>query len=61
MNRSTCGASSRLPFGGIKKSGNHRPSALLAGRYCTYPQAQLRQEPGWDPKTLESGPLSYLE
>jgi succinylglutamic semialdehyde dehydrogenase len=61
MNRSTCGASSRLPFGGIKKSGNHRPSALLAGRYCTYPQAQLRQEPGWDPETLESGPLSYLE
>lgn len=61
MNRSTCGASSRLPFGGIKKSGNHRPSALLAGLYCTYPQAQLRQEPGWQAESLESGPLSYLE
>ncbi len=61
LNRSTCGASSRLPFGGIKKSGNHRPSALLAGLYCTYPQAQLRQEPGWDASSLESGPLSYLE
>ena len=61
QNRSTCGASSRLPFGGIKKSGNHRPSALMAGLYCTYPQAQLRQETGWDPESLESGPLSYLE
>lgn len=61
LNRSTCGASSRLPFGGIKKSGNHRPSALLAGLYCTYPQAQLRQQTGWDPESLESGPLSYLE
>ncbi len=42
MNRSTVGASSRLPFGGVKKSGNHRPSAVLAGLYCTYPQSQLR-------------------
>ncbi|MFP4599453.1 MAG: aldehyde dehydrogenase family protein [Persicimonas sp.] len=61
LNRSTCGASSRLPFGGIKKSGNHRPSALLAGQYCTYPQAQLREEAVWDPESLEKAPLSLLE
>ena len=61
MNRSTCGASSRLPFGGIKKSGNHRPSALLAGQYCTYPQAQLRREAGWDTAALEKAPLSLLK
>ncbi len=42
LNRSTVGASSRLPFGGVKKSGNHRPAAILAGLYCTYPQATLR-------------------
>lgn len=61
LNRSTCGASSRLPFGGINKSGNHRPSALMAGLYCTYPQAQLRQPSGWDPAALSSGALQYLK
>lgn len=34
-NKSTVGASSRLPFGGLKASGNHFPTALLAGRYCS--------------------------
>jgi succinylglutamic semialdehyde dehydrogenase len=38
-NRSTVGSSSRLPFGGLKKSGNHRPTALTAVGYCTYPVA----------------------
>lgn len=40
-NRGTIGASSRLPFGGTKKSGNHRPTALFAPFYCTEPQASL--------------------
>lgn len=45
-NRSTVGASSRLPFGGLKKSGNHFPTALTATGYCTYPVASLEvQEP----------------
>ncbi|MFU8804540.1 MAG: aldehyde dehydrogenase family protein, partial [Bradymonadaceae bacterium] len=61
MNRSTVGASSRLPFGGVKKSGNGRPSAILAGLYCTYPQAQLRQQPGFDPEDLTKAPLRYLK
>lgn len=61
MNRSTCGASSRLPFGGIKKSGNDRPAALMAGLYCTYPQAQLRQPSGWDADALNTGALRYLK
>lgn len=38
-NRSTIGSSSRLPFGGTKKSGNHRPTALTSVFYCTYPVA----------------------
>jgi succinylglutamic semialdehyde dehydrogenase len=41
FNRSTAGASSRLPFGGIKSSGNHRPAGIFAGRLCSYPQAIL--------------------
>ena len=60
LNRSTAGASSRLPFGGVKKSGNHRPAAILAGLYCTYPMATLRQEPSFDPSTLSDGPLARL-
>jgi succinylglutamic semialdehyde dehydrogenase len=36
-NRATAGASSRLPFGGIHDSGNHRPAGLLAGLACCYP------------------------
>ncbi|HEX4125722.1 MAG TPA: succinylglutamate-semialdehyde dehydrogenase [Tepidisphaeraceae bacterium] len=34
-NRPTTGASSRLPFGGLGNSGNHRPSAYLAADYCS--------------------------
>ncbi len=59
-NRSTCGASSRLPFGGVKRSGNHRPSAAHAGLYCGYAQAQLRVEPGFDTETLGQKPWSLL-
>lgn len=40
-NKSTVGASSRLPFGGLKKSGNHFPTALTATLYCTAPVASL--------------------
>jgi succinylglutamic semialdehyde dehydrogenase len=35
------GASSHAPFGGIKCSGNHRPSAYYAADYCAYPVASL--------------------
>ena len=40
-NRSTAGASGKLPFGGIKESGNHRPAGILAGMACAYPLAVL--------------------
>jgi succinylglutamic semialdehyde dehydrogenase len=43
-NRSTVGASSRLPFGGLKKSGNHFPTALTATQYCTAAIASLETE-----------------
>lgn len=60
-NRSTAGASSALPFGGVKKSGNHRPAAVMAGLYCTYPQAQLLNEPGWDNAKNDTMPLKLLK
>jgi len=40
-NRTTNGASSKLPFGGMNKSGNDRPSAHMAIQYCTVPVATL--------------------
>ncbi len=38
-NQSSAGASGRLPFGGVKSSGNHRPAGILAGLLCAWPQA----------------------
>lgn len=43
-NRPTTGASSRLPFGGVKSSGNHRPAAYYAADYCSYPVASIEVE-----------------
>ena len=40
-NRSTVGASSLLPFGGVKNSGNHRPAAVSFIDSCVYPQSNL--------------------
>jgi succinylglutamic semialdehyde dehydrogenase len=51
-NRTTNGASSRLPFGGMGKSGNDRPSAHFAIQYCTVPVASLE-----DPTTLDKSKL----
>lgn len=51
-NRTTNGASSRLPFGGLGKSGNDRPSAHYAIQYCTTPIASLE-----DPTSFEGTKL----
>ena len=40
-NMPTTGAISGAPFGGLGRSGNHRPSALYAADYCSYPVASL--------------------
>lgn len=44
LNRTTKGASARLPFGGMNKSGNDRPSAHYAVQYCTVPVASLEDD-----------------
>lgn len=40
-NAPTTGASGKAPFGGIGKSGNHRPSGYYAADYCSYPVASI--------------------
>lgn len=48
FNRTTNGASSRLPFGGMLKSGNDRPSAHFAIQYCNVPVASLEDPTEFD-------------
>ncbi len=55
-NRPTAGASSELPFGGIKQSGNHRPSAWYAADYCAWPQAGLAAAAGRAARPAELPP-----
>lgn len=43
-NRGTVGASSRLPFGGTGRSGNHRATALHAVRYTSFPVASMEDD-----------------
>lgn len=43
-NAPTVGASSKLPFGGLKQSGNDRPAGAASTLYTTYPQANLEVE-----------------
>lgn len=37
VNTGTAGASSKLPFGGLGLSGNHRPAGSFSVDYCAYP------------------------
>ncbi len=41
LNRATCGAHARLPFGGVKSSGNHRPAAIATIDACVFQQSSL--------------------
>lgn len=54
-NRTTNGASSRLPFGGMGKSGNDRASAHFAIQYCTIPVASLEDHTQLDKTKLITG------
>lgn len=49
------GASSSAPFGGIGRSGNHRPSAYYAADYCSYPVASIESSELRLPPNLPSG------
>jgi succinylglutamic semialdehyde dehydrogenase len=54
-NRTTNGASSRMPFGGMGKSGNDRPTAHFAVYYCTVPVSSLEDNQAFDPKSSMPG------
>lgn len=54
-NRTTNGASSKLPFGGMNKSGNDRPTASFAVYYTTVPVASLEDHLPFDPKAVLPG------
>ena len=41
LNRSTVGASSKLPFGGVKNSGNYKPAAVATIDSCVYQLSSL--------------------
>lgn len=43
-NQQLTGASKLAPFGGIKDSGNYRPSGFLATDYCVYAVASIEME-----------------
>ncbi len=48
-NTSTVGANSRLPFGGVKRSGNDRAAGVASTLYTTYPVASVEfPEPARD-------------
>lgn len=43
VNSGTTGANSRLPFGGLGWSGNHRPAGAFSLDYCAYPLASMTE------------------
>lgn len=55
LNRPLTGASSQAPFGGVGRSGNHRPSAFYAADYSAHPVASLQSEKLILPKQLTPG------
>ncbi len=55
-NAATVGASSKLPYGGVKRSGNDRPAGSASTLYCTFPQANLEHEEAPAPATWPGFP-----
>lgn len=58
-NTPTTGASSRAPFGGVGKSGNHRPGAYYTADYSAYPVASLQSTEVHLPKECPPG-ITFL-
>jgi succinylglutamic semialdehyde dehydrogenase len=54
-NKGTVGATGKLPFGGVGKSGNYRPAGNYSVRYCTYPVATVSGSAPPSPDQLPPG------
>lgn len=54
-NQSLTGASSAMPFGGVGRSGNYRPSAYYAADYCAWPMSSLASKAPQLPEQLLPG------
>ena len=54
-NQQLTGASGMAPFGGVKNSGNYRPSGYLAVDYCVYAVAAIEKEQIKMPEKLPVG------
>lgn len=54
-NQPLTGASGAAPFGGVGRSGNHRPSGLFAADYCAYPVASIEVSELKPPAQLPPG------
>jgi succinylglutamic semialdehyde dehydrogenase len=53
VNTGTAGASSKLPFGGLGLSGNHRPAGSFALDYCASPVACMVERSSTPPAVSE--------
>ncbi|MFT5422514.1 MAG: succinylglutamic semialdehyde dehydrogenase [Phycisphaerales bacterium] len=53
VNCGTAGASSKLPFGGLGWSGNHRPAGAFSLDYCAFPIAGMTEKS--DAATIPQG------
>lgn len=58
-NRTTNGSSARMPFGGMGKSGNDRPSSHFSIQYCTIPVASLEDKNEFDVSKAELPGMNY--
>ncbi|MBK9293783.1 MAG: aldehyde dehydrogenase family protein [Oligoflexia bacterium] len=54
-NKSTIGASAKLPFGGMGKSGNNRPAGIFDVYTTTYPVSCLQDESEYNSEKLLPG------
>ena len=54
-NQQLTGAVGWAPFGGVKKSGNYRPSGFLSADYCVYAVASIEVDKLKLPATLPKG------
>ena len=51
-NVSTIRSSAKLPFGGVKQSGNDRPAGSFAPHFCSVPVASIEAKKSFSPKSL---------